>query len=242
MADRSILSTVAMVVTLLAMTPCTLAQPRSPEKVNVADSVGGIRTDRLTPGQRRIWKRIEQIAEAMDKAGQPLHPRLYCLWQWAKGSGHTITIDMSERRGSQCAGKTTPGEVDPNGHPRAAGLWLHLWAIDNARVNPASPRSDGLIQFYRLGKYERYAEIVGHELAHAFLILENPEYAHLCSEMRLEADRYLLSRLQNSKASADDAAARQKQVRLLSINQEIEKPAEEAELEIWRELVNAHRK
>ena len=178
----------------------------------------------------------------MDKAGQPLHPRLYCLWQWAKGSGHAITIDMSERRGSQSAGKTTPGKADFEGHARAADLWLHLRAIDNANVNPASPRADGLIPFGGLRKYERYAEIVGHELAHAFLILENPEYAHLCSEMRLEADRYLLFRLQNSKGLADGAAARQQQERLRSMIHEIEKPADEAELEIWRELVLGHRK
>jgi len=240
MANRSILCIAMMVLTLLATVPGTLAQSR--ERVRTADSISGINTDRLTSKQLRIWTKIERIAEAPDKAGRPLHPRLHSLWQWAKASGHTITIEMAERRDpTDMGGSTTPEQGNSNGLRRAAILWLQLRVIDHAYVDPAVHRSDGLIPFYRLGKYERYAEVVGHELTHAFLMLENPEYARLYSEMRMEAAEFLLSQRQSGNGAAHDDMIRQRHVRLQSMYDRIERPAEAAELEIWRELRNGRR-
>jgi hypothetical protein len=235
MANRSIFRTGAMVLTLLATVPGSPAQP--PESVSPVDSVSGINTGHLTPKQLRIWKGVEKIAEAADEVGQPLHPRLHSLWQWAKGNGHSVVIEMTEARGSQVAGTTSVEEPSRIGKPRVAVLWLNVYAIDNANSNLAFRLSDGLPPSRRLGKNERYAEIVGHELTHAFLILENPEYARLVSEVRMEADRQLLPRKQTGKALSGDTANRQRQVRLQSMVSTIEKPAEAAELEIWRELV-----
>jgi len=74
MANRLIPCTATMVLTLLATVPGTQAQSR--ERVRAAAPDSGICTDRLTSKQLRIWREIEQIAEAADKAGRPLHPRL----------------------------------------------------------------------------------------------------------------------------------------------------------------------
>jgi hypothetical protein len=227
-----------MVLTLLATVPVALTQSR--EEFRLADSVSGMSTGRLTSKQLRIWGEVGKIAEAADEAGQSLHPRLHSLWQWAKGNGHTIVIDMTEVRGSHAAGRTTLEEQDRAGQQPVAVLWLNVYAIDNANPNLASRLSDDLQPSRKLGKNERYAEIVGHELTHAFLMLENPEYARLSSELRMEADRYLLSRRQTGKGPSGETASTQQQLRLQLIISAIEKPAEAAELEIWRELVHGH--
>ncbi len=144
---------------------------------------------------------------------------------------------MTEMRGSNAGGRTTLEEPGRAGRPQVVLLWLHVYAIDNARINGASRRSDGLLPFYKLGRVERYAEIVGHELAHAVLMLEKPEYARLCSELRMEADRYLLASRRAGKDLPSEPVSRQQQVRLQAMISTIEEPAEAAELEIWRELV-----
>ena len=134
MANRSILTTATMALTLLATVPGTLAQ--SNERVGAAASVSGISTDGLTAKQLRIWRKVERIAEAEDKGGRPLFPMLLGLMQWAKGNGHTIAIEMEERRAStNMGGNTTLEQGDSIGLRRTATLWLHIWAIDNASVN-----------------------------------------------------------------------------------------------------------
>jgi hypothetical protein len=244
MANRSIICTAVLVLTLLAMIPGVLAQSQSCDRANAAsDSVSGIRTDRVTPKQLRIWGEIEQIAQAVDRAGRPLHPRLHGLWQRAQSSGHTIFIEMMERRApTRIAGTTTLQKMDSDGNRQVIVIWLHLWAIDNAFVDAAVRRSDGLVPFYRLGQNERYAEVVGHELAHAVQMLENPEYAHLCLKLDVQAAEYLLSRRQSASGAVADEVTRLRQARLQSLTDKIEKPAQAAELEVWRELLNGQRK
>jgi len=109
-------------------------------------------------------------------------------------------------------------------------------------VDAAVRRSDGLVPFYRLGQNERYAEVVGHELAHAVQMLENPEYAHLCLKLDVQAAEYLLSRRQSASGAVADEVTRLRQARLQSLTDKIEKPAQAAELEVWRELLNGQRK
>ena len=238
MANRSIPCTAVLVLTLLATVPGTQAQ--SCEKAVVTGSISGINTDRLTSKQLRIWNEIGRIAEAADKDGRPLHPRLHSLWQWARGNEHAIIIEMAVRRApTDDAGDTTLEQGNSNGDRPAAILWLHPWAIDNACVNPrVVRRPDGLIPFYGLGKYERYAEVVGHELTHALLMLRDPEYARLCSVMHVEAAELLIAIQQSGMRAFRDDTTRQRQQRVQSMYEKIEGPAEEAELEIWRELLN----
>ncbi len=231
MAKPSILRTSAMILAFLATLP---AQSQS---FDIADagSPSGFRTDRLTPKQLRIWGEIEKIALAADKGGRPLHPELYGLWQRIQASGHMVHIEMMEGQAPTATGaKTTLERTDPDGNRKVLVIWLHLRAMDKALANPAVRRPDGLIPYYGLDRYERYAEALGHELAHATLMLEDAGYAHLCSEYRSESAE-LLAALGRGRSAADQDM-RQRRQRLQSLADRIEKPAEAAESEIWSEL------
>ncbi len=238
MAIPSILRTAAMILTFLAMIPGTPAQSRSFDSARAADSPSGFRTERLTTNQLRIWQRVEKIVKAADEAGQPLHPRLHSLWQRIQSSGHTVFVEMTGRRYplTTLGGTTTMQEPTPDENRKVIVIWLHLWAIESAFVGPEARRSDGLIPYYRLGKYERYAEALGHELAHAVLMLENPEYARLPLEYGFEAAE-IIARKKGGKPMDNEETARRLQ-RLHSLADKIEQPAQAAELEIWQELVN----
>ena len=239
MTNSSIFRAATMALTFLATIP---AQSRSFDMADAIDPASGFRTDRLTPKQLRIWREIEKIVLAADKAGRPMHPRLHSLWQCIQSSGHTVFIEMMERKApTRIGGKTTLETTDSGRNRKAVVMWLHLWAMDNAFVDPTVRRPDGLIPFYRLGKYERYAELVGHELTHAYLMLKDPEYARLCLQMNMEAAEFLRSRQQSGNGAAQDDITRQRQVRLQSMCDRIERPAEAAELEIWLELRNGQR-
>lgn len=115
-------------------------------------------------------------------------------------------------------------------------MWLNLWVIDNAFVSPVVRRGDGLIPFYKLDKYERYAEVLGHELTHAALMLECPEYARLCLAYGSAAEKLLVTRKRDSTLSEEHL------LHLQSLADIIEKPAQAAELEIWRELRHGQRR
>ena len=54
----------------------------------------GIRIDRLSPKQRRIWASISRIVLAADAAGNPMHPKLHDLWRSIDESGCTTYIEM----------------------------------------------------------------------------------------------------------------------------------------------------
>jgi hypothetical protein len=232
MATSSILRTAAMLLAFLATFP---AQSRSFDIADASGSPSGFRTDRLTPKQVLIWEEIEKIALAADKSGRLLHPRLNDLWQRVQSSGHTAFIEMAEHRVATSTGaKTTLEETDLDGNRKVVVIWLHLWALDTALADRAVHRPDGLTPYYRLGKYERYAEALGHELAHAVLMLESPDYAGLCSEYRSESIQ-LLAMLGQGRSAADEQIMQRRQ-RLQSLADRIEKPAEAAELEIWGEL------
>ncbi len=239
MANRSTLFTAAVALTLLAAVPKAQGQIQSSGRTDAIDAASGIRTDRLTPKQLRIWGEIEKVVRASDKRARPLHPKLHSLWQRVQERGHTVFIEMMGHRApTRIAGTTTLQQGNPDGDRKIIVIWLHLWAMDNAFVDPAVRRSDGLIPFYRLGKYERYAEVLGHELAHAFLMLENPEYARLSQEYGSAAAELLRLRVQGAK---DGGELGQRLLRLQSLADKIEKPAQAAELQVWRELVGARK-
>ena len=238
MAIRSILCTAATALTFLATIPVTRAQARSSDPVHGVGPSSGFRTDRLKPKQRRIWGEIEKIVQATDKTGQPLHPMLHSLWQRIESSGRTAFIEMSERWVTTgVGGKTILEEMGTDGSRRAVVIWLHLWTIDNAIVDPRAQRGDGLIPCYGLGKYERYAEVLGHELVHAVLMLENPEYARRCTEYDSASKELSVSR-----KAANEEEMRRRYQQLQSLSDKVERPAEAPELEIWRELIDGQRR
>ena len=242
MEKQSFLCLATILLASLAGFPNSLAQCGPGESFDELRS--GIRTDCLTPKQIRIWEQIESIAEASDGAGRPAHPRLNSLWEWAKGNGHSVFIRMAEKRSvpTGTGGRAILMEQHHGGCRREVIVWLHLWAIDNALIDETVRRADGLIPYHSLGRYERYAEVVGHELAHAFLLLEKPEYAQRYSELNTLAAECVRLRKGGSGAGVDENLMRQYQIRLQSLIDMIEKPAETAETEIWRELASGHRR
>jgi ribosomal protein L18E len=161
-----------------------------------------------------------KIVLAKDEKGRPVHPALYGLYHQADTSDHEIQIELSTQRATMCA-------VDLCKIERYAGrvqkdvvlIRLNLGMIDRALASELSRRADGLIPFAGLKKKERYAEVLGHELAHVVRLLTNTDYRGLYLERQALADT----------GSRDIQSIK----RLTSV---IEEPAEAAEAEIWREL------
>jgi len=79
---------------------------------------------------------------------------------------------------------------------------------------------------------------VDHELTHAFLSLEDPEYGRMASEMQTEMAEFVLSRRQSGNSALHGDMARERLIRLQSMSDKLEGPAEAAELEIWLERLN----
>jgi hypothetical protein len=144
----------------------------------------GILTDRLSAKQLERWRKIERIVFAVNTEGHILHPVLHALWQWMNTSRHAIYIEIPEPQyqGSCTAGSFRLERFDPTGRRHIAVIRLHLSNIDTAHLGPQAARPDGLIPFDGLGKEERYAEVLGHELAHAEDILLNMDRARLVEE------------------------------------------------------------
>jgi len=120
-------------------------------------------------------------------------------------------------------------------------IQLWSWVIENASVQKDVRRPDGFIPFEGLGKLERYAQVVGHELAQAALQFNDPAYNGLCRELEKERAEFLFSRQQSHVGSTYDESTRQPLTRLASLTEQIEKPAQSTEVEIWRELLEGQR-
>ncbi len=241
MANRSIPATGILAAFSLSMIPGLFGnEVASGATRGDADASTGILTDRLTQKQLQTWRSIEQIVQAVDRGGRPIHPRLQSLWQWARTSGHTIYIEMPTEIGpyAYTAGLSTV--QPPKGKETARIAVIRLWCsvINRATVLDKYRRPDGLLPFDRLGKLERFAEVLGHELAHTALQLEDPVYARLCRELEMEVAAFLSSRRQAAKGSLYDQSLKDRMSRIESLTEQIEKPAQAAEAQIWRELLD----
>ena len=81
MAMRGVLGLAAIATTLVMM--CSNAGARDPERrtrpapiASEHDDVTGIRTDRLSKRQLKVWQSIMEIVLAKDKESRPAHPKL----------------------------------------------------------------------------------------------------------------------------------------------------------------------
>ena len=182
--------------------------------------VTGIQTDRLKKSQLKAWASILEVVLAKDGEGRPAHPALYELFHQADASGHQIEIELSTQRATLRAVGSCRIELHTEGTAKEVVLIrLNLGMIDRAISSELTRRADGFIPFAGLKKKERYAEVLGHELAHVVRLLGDPDYRGLYLERQTLAD----------------TGSKDIQVigRLTSL---IEKPAEAAEARIWREL------
>jgi len=197
----------------------------------------GILTERLSPGQLELWRKIERIVFAVDVKRQVLHPVLHALWERVEMSGHTIYLEIRENLLSNIAGLCRLEKFDPTGQHHIAVIELNPRAIDRAYVSPDVRRSDGLIPFKGLGKVERYAEVLGHELAHAAEILLNQELARQFEELVEPINELLLSpRMRRNRTFLAGAEIKQRIEKRDSLLQRLETYAEIMETLVWREL------
>jgi len=244
MATRSILTTATLALATLTMIPDGFGQEALFDaRRDGATASDGIRTDHLTPRQLQTWRSIEQIVQAVDRAGRPLHPRLFGLRQWARTCGHQIYIELVDEkvpRTSHAGLLTVRGSAE-NGASRVAVIQLWRSLIENAPVYKETRLGHGFISFAGLSKLERYALVLGHELTHAALHLQDPEYSRLCMDLEAEAEAFLSFRQQNLNSSSYDQTMQRRLERIRSLTDQIEKPARLAEVEIRQELIEGQR-
>ena len=198
----------------------------------------GLITTRLSAKDLEKWKAIEQVVFAEDANHQWMHPTLVGLWEWAETSGHAIYIEFFRPSSvATCmAGHFTIEQFDPSGERHVAVIQLNLMNIDQAYVGRETKRDDGLVPFLGLDREERYAEVLGHELAHAVHILTDLERARMVEEVVQQTNQMLLSRDRGSRENRVDLELG----RLLSKRddylQKLEAQAEGMEKVIWEEL------
>jgi hypothetical protein len=195
-------------------------------------------TDRLTAKDLRRWEAIKRIVFAEDIEGQPLHPTLRGLWEKLERSGHIIHIEMRGmgRAISNTAGVFHIERLDPEGVKHVAIIRLYPETIDRAYVGPAAGAEE-FIPFQGLSKEERYAEVLGHEMAHAVHILSDPARARMVKEVVQETNELFLSYgRQYGYANVGPEMQRRLNIRD-ALLKELEEPAEAAERLVWREIL-----
>jgi hypothetical protein len=137
----------------------------------------GLLLERLSKGELRVWRAIEQVVAASNTSGQPRSPTLRHLWEWARTSPHVLHVEMvsPSKMATGIVGGFHVERVDPAGLRHVAVIRLCPGNIERARVRPAPDAVDPFVRFEGLTEVERFAEVLAHELAHAQYFLESPE-------------------------------------------------------------------
>jgi hypothetical protein len=232
---------IALLISLGLAAGATRAQSEENTPRPISAPVTGIITDRLTNRDLRRWNAIERIVFAEDAEGQPLHPALRGLWERLERSGHIIYIEMrgAGRAISNIAGGFHIEHLDPEGARHVAVIRLYPETIDRAYVGPNGARHEGFIPFLGLKKKERYAEVLGHEMAHALHILSDLTRARMVVELVQQTNEsFLLYGRRNGYANIEPEM-RQRLDRRDAFLKELEEPAEAAEMLIWREIASS---
>ena len=236
---------VASMGPMLSSLPIADAEPRAlgpREALVAAGASGGIRTERLSGKKLEVWNAIVEIVEAEDADGRPLHPTLRELWNTVETSGHVVYVELPEPKDpiSCFAGQFRIERVDPEGKAHVGVLMMNLRTIDMASTRSDVARADGFIPFDGLSEKERYAEVLGHELAHAVWSLAATERARFAMELQSETKQVMLLVLQAAreglrrKGLGGELQKRMKELDRLKAT--VEEPAEAAEVTIWEEL------
>ncbi|MEP7339771.1 MAG: hypothetical protein ABI977_18680 [Acidobacteriota bacterium] len=210
-------------------------------KCEVTSSTGqrtGLITTRLSARELEKWKAIEQIVFSEDENHQPLHPTLSGMWEWVETSGHAVYVEFFRLdNASTCtAGHFMIEQFDPIGERHIAVIRLSLTNINQAYVGRDTKRGDGLIPFLGLEREERYAEVLGHELAHAVHILTNLERARMVEEVVQQTNEMLLSQYHPSKGLGVSLDLKRRLSKRDAFLKELEGQAEAMEKVIWTEL------
>jgi hypothetical protein len=200
-------------------------------------SASNIITERLTGKDLRRWDAIQRVVFAEDADGQPLHPTLRGLWDQIERSGHTVYIEMrgTGRAVSNTAGVFLLEQFDPTGERHVAVIRLYPENIDRAYVGPGA-RREGFTPFQGLSKEERYAEVFGHEMAHAVDILGDLARARKVYELVQQTNESFLAYGKKYGYARIDPEMQARIDRRDAFLLELEAPAEAAELVVWKEI------
>jgi len=201
----------------------------------------GLITSRLSPKELDRWKGIERLVFADNGNHQPLHPTLRGMWEWIETSGHVVYVEiMRSKRSATCtAGSFSIEYFDPKGERHIGIIKLSLANIDQAYVGEGTARENGFIPFEGLGKEERYAEVLGHELAHAVDILTTPVSAKMVEVKIEKTNEMLLSALPRRKGDSLSSELKTRLSERDKLLQGLEKRAEQMEYIVWRELTES---
>ena len=199
---------------------------------------GGIRTDRLSGKALEAWRSIVAVVKAKDRAGRPLHPALREVWDSVDAGGCTVFVELPDpgSRRPYILGRFAVTKVDAGGKAIEGVLVMNLTAIDRAASGPGAARPNGFVPFAGLGKSERYAEVLGHELTHAAWGSADPERTRLSMELPREVAA-LSRQVLAAPAERGSEAVVERARELERLSREVEEPAEAAEQAIWLELV-----
>jgi hypothetical protein len=231
--SRWFIAAQAVLLVFLAKTPDARC-----EVISYSVQPTGLITTRLSAKELEKWKAIEQVVFAEDANHQWMHPTLVRLWEWAETSGHAIYVEFFHPGSvATCtAGHFMIEQFDPMGERHVAVILLNLMNIEQAYVGRETKRDNGLVPFLWLDREERYAEVLGHELAHAVHILTDLERTRMVEEVVQQTNQMLLSRDRRLRENGVDFELG----RLLSKRddclQKLEAQAEAMEKVIWEEL------
>jgi len=189
-----------------------------------------IRTDGLSGRSLKTWKAILVVIEAVGPDGQPLHPTLHRLYRELDSSAHAVRILIPDTKGSSAiAGRIRIEALGADGRHEATIL-LNSRTIDRVLTGSADAQ---LVTFERLSRTERYAQVLGHEMAHAAWTFAEAERARLVVEVQrrsLELARRAQTEGTAGEGFSDAVQENERLVRLL------EEPALAAEAAITEEL------
>jgi hypothetical protein len=200
----------------------------------------GIITTRISSKDMQRWHAIKRIVFAEDARGQPIHPILRDLWEKIENSGHAVYIEMRSPsfRISNTAGSFRIDRFDPQGIRHVAVIMLNPATIDLSYVGPDAARLNGFIPFLGLNKEERYAEVLGHELAHAVYILSDLTRTRMVEESIHQTNKLFLLQIREYGIRYIKPEMRHRIFRRDILLQELEEQAEAVEELVWQELIS----
>jgi hypothetical protein len=222
----------ALLVALLLTAPARAGQ----STCQARDPSTGINTSRLSSKMLERWCSLERLALTTNATGRPRYPMLSFLLKWAETSGHLIYIELPEQTSFSDAGRFYIESLDTCGERHVVVISLYLAIIDQAYVGVYARRADGLIPFAGLSKEERYAEVLGHELAHAFHILNDYELTQMVEGLVQQTNKQFLAFRARHRYLPPDPELQKKMAEKDAFLEELEGPAMSFEKIIWREL------
>jgi hypothetical protein len=189
-----------------------------------------VRTEGLSGRGLKTWKSIVAVVEAKGPDGQLLHPRLHQLYRELAANGHAVRILIPDAKGSSAiAGRFRIEGLGADGRHEAS-ITLNLRTID--RVLTGSPDAQ-LVSFERLSRMERYAQVLGHEMAHAAWTLGDTENTRLVMDVQRRSLELAYRARTEGVAGEGFSQAVQENERLVRL---LEEPALVAEAAITEEL------